>query len=209
MVYISLREVINLFKLLQTVIITLYCESKAWEFLIFGIIYWSCPWFNSNLIRKTVINILLWIFFLEANWLLFHRNLYIFLFQWVFSLWMSTPFSFSFKLKTRSDDLFLKEAKQMEFLDEEKCPHHGSNGDPRDLNAPFWLWHEPSVTEGSHKLWLPLLLQWWLFCTSYWKENNDNKKVSFAAAQTPLRKEKRKQEMNCGAILMLWPYWFM
>lgn len=29
MVYISLREVINLFKLLQTVIITLYCENKA------------------------------------------------------------------------------------------------------------------------------------------------------------------------------------
>lgn len=62
MVYISLREVINLFKLLQTVIITLYCETKAWEFLIFGIIYWSCPWLNSNLIRKTVINILLWNF---------------------------------------------------------------------------------------------------------------------------------------------------
>lgn len=79
MVYISLREVINQFKLLQAVIITLYCETKAWEFLIFGIIYWSCPWLNSNLIRKTVINILLWNFF-EANWLLFHRNLYIFLF---------------------------------------------------------------------------------------------------------------------------------
>lgn len=157
MVYISLREVINLFKLLQTVIITLYCENKAWEFLIFRIIYWSCPWFNSNLIRKTVINNL-WIFFLEANWLLFHRNLYIFLFQWAFSLWMSTPFSFSFKLKTRSNDLFLKEAKQMEFLDEEKCPYRGSNGDPRDLNAPSWPWHEPSVTEGSRKLWLPLLL---------------------------------------------------
>lgn len=29
MVYISLREVINMFKLLQTVIITLFCETKA------------------------------------------------------------------------------------------------------------------------------------------------------------------------------------
>ena len=29
MVYISLREVINLFKLLYTLIITLYCETKA------------------------------------------------------------------------------------------------------------------------------------------------------------------------------------
>lgn len=28
-VHISLREVINLFKLLQTVIITLFCETKA------------------------------------------------------------------------------------------------------------------------------------------------------------------------------------
>lgn len=63
MVYISLRGVINLCTLLQTVTITLFCETKAWKFLIFGIIYWSCPWLSSNLIKKTVINILLWIFF--------------------------------------------------------------------------------------------------------------------------------------------------
>lgn len=78
MVDISLRQAIKLIELLQTVIIILDCETQAWEFLIFGIIYWSCPRLNSNLTRKIVINILLWNFF-EANWLLFRRNLYIFL----------------------------------------------------------------------------------------------------------------------------------